>query len=99
MGLSLQAKVKWMSFLVLLVGFLFLLIYHYDSHLWTHLIKLYNALHHPHRLKGILLSYGAYAPVAYILLQVLQIVVAPIPGGAIEFLGGYLFGAKIGFLY
>jgi uncharacterized membrane protein YdjX (TVP38/TMEM64 family) len=27
------------------------------------------------------------------------VVVAPIPGGAIEFLGGYLFGVKVGFLY
>ena len=26
-------------------------------------------------------------------------VVAPIPGGAIEFLGGYLFGVKAGFIY
>jgi uncharacterized membrane protein YdjX (TVP38/TMEM64 family) len=29
----------------------------------------------------------------------LQVVVAPIPGGAIEFLGGYLFGVKAGFVY
>jgi uncharacterized membrane protein YdjX (TVP38/TMEM64 family) len=27
------------------------------------------------------------------------VVIAPIPGGAIEFLGGYLFGAKVGFIY
>jgi uncharacterized membrane protein YdjX (TVP38/TMEM64 family) len=27
------------------------------------------------------------------------VVVAPVPGGAIEFLGGYLFGVKAGFIY
>jgi len=27
------------------------------------------------------------------------VVIAPIPGGAIEFLGGYLFGVKMGFLH
>jgi uncharacterized membrane protein YdjX (TVP38/TMEM64 family) len=27
------------------------------------------------------------------------VIVAPIPGGAIEFLGGYLFGVKAGFIY
>jgi uncharacterized membrane protein YdjX (TVP38/TMEM64 family) len=27
------------------------------------------------------------------------VVIAPIPGGAIEFLGGYLFGVKAGFVY
>jgi uncharacterized membrane protein YdjX (TVP38/TMEM64 family) len=36
---------------------------------------------------------------AYILLQVIQVIIAPIPGGAIEFLGGYLFGVRAGFLY
>jgi uncharacterized membrane protein YdjX (TVP38/TMEM64 family) len=44
-------------------------------------------------------SYGPYAPLAYILLQIIQVVVAPIPGGAIEFLGGYLFGASAGMVY
>ena len=32
-------------------------------------------------------------------VQMVQVVVAPIPGGAIEFIGGYLFGVKAGFLY
>jgi uncharacterized membrane protein YdjX (TVP38/TMEM64 family) len=44
-------------------------------------------------------SFGPYAPLAYILLQIIQVVIAPIPGGAIEFLGGYLFGVKAGFVY
>jgi uncharacterized membrane protein YdjX (TVP38/TMEM64 family) len=52
-----------------------------------------------HRLKEVILSYGAYSPLAFILLQILQVVVAPIPGGAIEFLGGYIFGVKAGFFY
>jgi uncharacterized membrane protein YdjX (TVP38/TMEM64 family) len=33
------------------------------------------------------------------LLQILQVIIAPIPGGAIEFLGGYIFGVKTGFIY
>ena len=52
-----------------------------------------------HRLKVFILSFGIYSPLAFILLQVIQVVVAPIPGGAIEFLGGYLFGAAAGMLY
>jgi uncharacterized membrane protein YdjX (TVP38/TMEM64 family) len=35
----------------------------------------------------------------FILLQVIQVVVAPIPGEAIEFLGGYVFGVWAGMLY
>ena len=59
----------------------------------------YNSLHSRYQLKKIILSFGAYSPLVYILLQVAQVVVAPIPGGAIEFLGGYLFGANAGFVY
>ena len=99
MRLSLQAKGRFVFLLVLLAGFVFFLLYRYDSRLWNHAIKIYTALHHPHILKKIILSYGAYAPVAYMLVQVVQVVVAPIPGGAIEFLGGYLFGVKLGFFY
>ena len=80
-------------------GAAFFLIYHYDSQLWARVTKLYNSLYSPHRLKKLILSYGAYSPLAYILLQVLQVIVAPIPGGAIEFLGGYLFGVNAGFVY
>ena len=52
-----------------------------------------------HQLKKVITSFGAYSPLAYILLQIIQVVVAPIPGGAIEFLGGYLFGVRAGLVY
>jgi uncharacterized membrane protein YdjX (TVP38/TMEM64 family) len=50
-------------------------------------------------LKVVLRSYGPYSPLVFILLQVIQVVVAPIPGGPIEFLGGYVFGVWAGMLY
>ncbi len=64
-------------------------------------IKLYDLLHDPHQLKGIISSFGPYAPLAYIVLQIMQVVLAPLPGagGVIKFVGGYLFGAKGGFFY
>ncbi len=37
-------------------------------------------------------SVGVFGPLAYILLQILQTVVAPIPGGVISPIGGFLFG-------
>ncbi len=42
---------------------------------------------------------GWLAPVAFILLQALQVVVSPIPGEATGLLGGYLFGLTLGFIY
>lgn len=44
-------------------------------------------------------SFGYFAPLAFIGVQVLQVVFAPIPGEATGFLGGYLFGVLPGFLY
>jgi uncharacterized membrane protein YdjX (TVP38/TMEM64 family) len=43
--------------------------------------------------------FGAYAPLAFIVIQSLQVVLAPIPGEATGILGGYLFGTGLGFLY
>jgi uncharacterized membrane protein YdjX (TVP38/TMEM64 family) len=43
--------------------------------------------------------FGPYAPLAFIVTQALQVVLAPIPGEATGILGGYLFGTGLGFLY
>jgi uncharacterized membrane protein YdjX (TVP38/TMEM64 family) len=99
MRIVLRSKWFWILAFCILGGAAFFLIYHYDSQLWAQATKLYNSLYSRYRLKRIILSYGAYSPLAYILLQVLQVVVAPIPGGAIEFLGGYIFGVNAGFVY
>jgi uncharacterized membrane protein YdjX (TVP38/TMEM64 family) len=95
MKISLQWKWSW----VILAGFIFLFIYQYNSQLWIQAVNLYDTLHDRHQLKVIIRSFGPYSPLAYILLQITQVIVAPIPGGAIEFLGGYLFGVKAGFFY
>jgi uncharacterized membrane protein YdjX (TVP38/TMEM64 family) len=99
MAASSQTKWKWVLFLCILVGVVFFIIYQYNSQLWIQVVKLYDILHDRHQLKVIIRSFGPYSPLAYILLQILQVIIAPIPGGAIEFLGGYLFGAKAGFFY
>jgi len=96
---SSRTKWKWVLFLCILAGFVFFLVYQYNSQLWTQVVKLYDSLYNRHELKRFILSFGGYSPLAYILLQIIQVIVAPIPGGAIEFLGGYLFGVKAGFIY
>lgn len=44
-------------------------------------------------------AFGRGAPLAFMSLQVLQVVLAPVPGEATGFIGGYIFGAARGFLY
>jgi uncharacterized membrane protein YdjX (TVP38/TMEM64 family) len=50
-------------------------------------------------LKHTLRDLGVFAPVIFIALQALQVVIAPIPGGVTGILGGYLFGEWMGLLY
>ena len=101
MATSFWTKWKWVFLLCLciLAGVVLFTIYQYHSQLWNQIIKLYHLYQDPHQLKKVIKSFGHSAPLAYILLQIIQVVIAPIPGGAIEFLGGYLFGVKAGFIY
>ena len=52
-----------------------------------------------HFLKQTLREWGMLAPVVFIVLQALQVVLSPIPGEATGILGGYLFGQWLGLLY
>jgi uncharacterized membrane protein YdjX (TVP38/TMEM64 family) len=99
MANSFSKKWKWVLLLCILAGFIFFLIYQYNSQIWVQVKKLYSLYQDQEEFKKVIRSYGAYAPLAYILLQILQVVIAPVPGGAIEFLGGVLFGVKAGLIY
>jgi uncharacterized membrane protein YdjX (TVP38/TMEM64 family) len=49
-------------------------------------------------LQNFLLQFGIWTPLVFFLLQLLQIIIAPIPGGTIGLVGGVLFGTIGGFL-
>jgi uncharacterized membrane protein YdjX (TVP38/TMEM64 family) len=67
-----------------------------DAPAWHFLVRLYVDKRF---LKHTLREWGILAPVIFIGLQALQVVVAPIPGEVTGILGGYLFGEWLGFLY
>ena len=52
-----------------------------------------------HFLKRTLREWGVLAPVIFILLQALQVIISPIPGEATGILGSYLFGQGLGLVY
>ena len=64
--------------------------------LWVPLSKLGTD---PAAIRDRIEQLGPLAPVAYFLLNVIQIVVAPIPGYPVQVLGGILFGFIPGFIY
>src|SRR5215831_4814798 len=50
-------------------------------------------------LKQTLREWGVLAPIIFMGLQALQVIVAPIPGEVTGILGGYLFGEWVGLFY
>lgn len=58
-----------------------------------------DPLRDPAALRAWLLGFGPAAPVAFVCLQALQVVVAPVPGQVLGLASGYLFGAVLGTVY
>ena len=86
---------------MIVLSFLFLagVGYYFRMPIWKNLKLLYDLLADGERVKSFIRSYGMGAPVVFILLQIFQVIFAPIPGEATGVIGGYLFGAVPGFLY
>ncbi len=53
----------------------------------------------PGAIRASVAGFGAWAPLVFIGLQALQVVLSPIPGEATGVLGGYLFGTWLGLVY
>ena len=67
-----------------------------DAPIYRFIVRLYQDKHF---LKRMLRDWGMLAPLLFIALQALQVVLSPVPGEATGFLGGFLFGEWLGFLY
>ncbi len=67
-----------------------------DAPAYRFLVRLYVDKHF---LKQTLRDWGILAPVIFIALQALQVVIAPIPGEVTGILGGFLFGEWLGLFY
>ena len=81
--------------LALGIGYCAWLVYT-DAPAYQFLVRLYVDKHF---LKQTLRDWGILAPILFMALQALQVIVSPIPGEATGFLGGYLFGEGLGLLY
>lgn len=62
---------------------------------WPNIVHIFS---NPDQLRNYVKSFGFWAPLAFVALYVLQIVVAPIPGSIMNFAGGLLFGWSGGVL-
>lgn len=65
----------------------------------TLISKYYHLFTDKSRIQTFITSFGIFAPFVFIFLQILQVLLAPIPGEASGIIGGFLFGITKGFFY
>ncbi len=95
---GLISRYRWaigLGLFVLVLGYCGWLIYS-DAPVYRFVVRLYMDKHF---LKKTLRDWGVLAPVIFIALQALQVIISPIPGEATGFLGGFLFGEWLGLFY
>jgi uncharacterized membrane protein YdjX (TVP38/TMEM64 family) len=59
----------------------------------------YDLLTDRDQITSFITSFGALAPLVFVVVQIFQVIFAPFPGEATGFVGGYLFGTLAGFIY
>ena len=84
---------------VIVVCVLVVLGYLYRIPLWEKTTYYYDIFTDREQIKVFVTSFGTGAPVVFIIIQILQVLLAPFPGEATGFIGGFLFGATKGFFY
>ncbi len=67
--------------------------------IWEKITDLYRLFSDREQIRLLISSFGTSAPPVFMLIQILQVVFAPVPGEATGFIGGYLFGTLPGFIY
>lgn len=85
----LKAVLK-IGFLILIIAIAAYLFQYYDLHIYL-----------TNTEKGIqfIKSFRPYSELIFILLQILQVLIAPFPGEATGFMGGYIYGVLLGTVY
>ncbi|ACL20292.1 putative membrane protein YdjX (TVP38/TMEM64 family) [Desulfitobacterium sp. LBE] len=53
----------------------------------------------PDQVRELIIRSGTWGPLVFMLLQIVQILIAPIPGQVIGVIGGFLFGPLLGLFY
>jgi uncharacterized membrane protein YdjX (TVP38/TMEM64 family) len=78
---------------------LFFLGFWFRIPLWEKITDYYALFSDREQIRHLISSFGNSAPPVFMLFQILQVLLAPVPGEATGFIGGYLFGTLPGFIY
>ena len=61
--------------------------------------KLISIVSNPDKFRKFLAAYGSMSVLVFILMQIIAVILAPIPSELLLIAGGYVFGAIFGFIY
>ena len=89
---------KWiLGYALVVLGLCLLLYYYKEAYLgFRDLVRFFSSRT---RVSAFVSSFGPFAPLAFMGIQFLQVLLAPIPGELTGFIGGFLFGTGLGFIY
>jgi len=93
-----QSSWRWLlGYALVVIGIsLLLCFYHEVYHGFREALRFFSSRT---RVSTYIAAFGPYAPLVFMGLQCLQVIVAPVPGELTGFVGGYLFGTGTGFIY
>jgi uncharacterized membrane protein YdjX (TVP38/TMEM64 family) len=89
---------KWVLGYALVLLWLCLLLYYYKE-AYVGVRDLVRFFASRSRITSFVASFGPLAPLVFMGIQFLQVLIAPIPGELTGFIGGFLFGTRAGFIY
>jgi uncharacterized membrane protein YdjX (TVP38/TMEM64 family) len=69
-----------------------LLAWYYWTPIWSYCLDWWAVLNDKEAFRQRIQSYGAWGPVVFIVFQISQVFIAPIPGELVGAVGGYIFG-------
>ena len=93
-----QIDRKWVWIIsALLVSLLLVLVFRHE--IASGLMVAYRWIADREKVEHFVAAFGRGAPLVFMALQILQVIMAPVPGEATGFIGGYLFGSLKGFVY
>lgn len=90
---------RWGLVLMGIFLVLSLILYFYGEGLWSLVVRFFYFLSDRDKISAYIEGFGSAAPWVFMLVQFLQVLLAPVPGEATGFIGGYLFGVTKGFLF
>lgn len=95
----LKSRIVWLLLIACALTGLLVYDHRHDALFHEIVFQLKNSMTVGEELRTSILSHGFLAPLFFIGIQTLQVVLAPIPGEASGAVGGYLFGGWLGSLY